>query len=84
MQRKRLIETAFKESYKKVNKLKGKEKEIEYAKLNERIEIYSIAKDFAEYYPKIYTNEELKKIVDAKNNIEATNILTTLRRKQGD
>ena len=81
---KTLINGAFKQAYKKVNKLKGRERDIAYAKLNERMEMYSIAKDFADYYPKIYTPEVLQQIVDAKNNVEAENIMTSLRRRQGE
>lgn len=81
---KEFIDGPFKKAYKNISKLKGAEKERAYADLEERIEIYSVAKDFADYYPKIYTEDVLDEIVNAKNNIEASNILTMLRRKQGD
>ena len=74
----------FKEAYAKVNKLKGEEKEKAITELLERIEMYTVAQDFARYYPKLYTPEVLDAIVKAKNNVEAANILASLRRRQGD
>ena len=78
---KRLINGVFKAAYKTCQKLKGEEREKAITELSERMNIYEIAEDFAEYYPKIYTKDVLERIVNASNNIEAANIMTTLRRK---
>lgn len=82
--RKDLRTGAFKETYNKICKLKGEEKIKALEELNERADIYDAAKDFIDFYPKLYTNETLDAIVKAKNNIEASNIMTSLRRKQGE
>jgi len=77
---KELINGPFKSAYAKIKKLKGTEKEKAYIALNERMDMYSVAKDFSLFYPKIYTKDALNAIVNAKNNIEAENILVRLRR----
>ena len=82
--RRKKVTGVFSEAYKKVNKLKGEEKEKAYTELYDRIEMYNIAQDFSRYYPKLYTEEVLDAIVKAKNNIEASNILASLRKKQGE
>ena len=79
-----LKKTVFKTEYKKISKLKGEKKEEEYLKLIERMEMYSVAKDFSEFYPTIYTHDVLNRIANAKNNIEAENILVSLRKRQGE
>jgi len=82
--RRKKITGVFSEAYKEVNKLKGEEKDKAYAELLERIEMYNVARDFSRYYPKLYTLEVFDAIVKAKNNVEAANILTSLRKRQGD
>lgn len=84
MQKKELVNGPFKSAYKNVGKLKGKEKEKAIIELNERMDMYEIAQDFSFYYPKLYTKEMLQAIVNAKTNIEAANIMTTLRNRQGE
>ena len=79
-----LKKTVFKSQWKKITKLKGEKKDHELKEIVERMEMYDIARDFSEFYPHIYTKETLQKIVDAKNNIEAENILISLRKKQGE
>ena len=77
---KRLINGPFKLAYSKVKKLRGNEKEQEYSALIERMNMYSIAEEFSLFYPKIYTKDALQAIADARNNIEAENILVGLRK----
>lgn len=79
-----LKKTVFKEDLKRIKKMKGEKKEDAMMKLMERIEMYDVARDFAAFYPKIYTKDVLQRIVDAKNNIEAENILISLRKRQGE
>ena len=82
--RRKKVTGVFKEAYERVNKLKGEEKEKAYSELLERIEMYNVAQDFSRYYPKLYTEDIFDAIVKAKNNVEAANILASLRRRQGD
>ena len=82
--RRKKVTGVFSEAYKKVNKLKGEEKEKAYTELYDRIEMYNVARDFSRYYPKLYTDEVFDAIVKAKNNVEAANILASLRKRQGD
>lgn len=84
MQKNQLINGPFKSAHQKIGKLKGKDKEKAITELNERMEMYEVAKDFADFYPKIYTSDVLLAIVNAKTNVEASNLLTTLRKKQGE
>ena len=81
---KTLANGPFKSAYKQAVKLKGRKREEAFTELNERMDMYSVAEDFAAYYPKIYTKDMLKAIVNARNNIEAENILVALRKKQGE
>lgn len=82
--RKDLKTGPFKKGFEKIKKLKGIEKENAIAELFERINMYMVAEDFQEFYPTLYTKEVLKKIAKAKSNIEAENILVSLRKRQGD
>ena len=74
------LKTIFADEIRRIKKLRGNEKIRAREDLNERVDIYMIAEDFAEDYPKIYTQEKLNKIVNARNSIEASNIMTSLRR----
>ena len=82
--RKDLKTGPFKKGFDEIKRLRGVEKENAITELFERINMYMIAEDFSEYYPWLYTKEILNKIVKAKSNIEAENILTSLRKKQGE
>lgn len=82
--RKDLKTGPFKKGFDKVKKLRGIEKENAVTELFERINMYMIAEDFSEYYPKLYTKDVLKRIAGAKNNVEAENILISLRKRQGE
>lgn len=74
------LKVVFKDDLKVIRKLKGKEKERAAKELNEKVDAYMVAEDFAEYYPQVYTPNILSKIAKARNGIEAENILTGLRR----
>ena len=74
------LKIVFKDDIKRIKKLKGNAKIIALKDLNEKIDTYMVAEDFADYYPQLYTADTLKKIAKAKSSIEAENILTSLRR----
>jgi len=74
------LKIIFSDDIKRIKKLKGSAKIIALKELNEKIDTYMIAEDFAVYYPQLYTPDTLNKIAKAKNSIEADNIMTTLRR----
>ena len=74
------LKIIFKDDIKAIKKLKGGAKLKALKKLNEKIDAYMVAEDFSFYYPQLYTANVLDKIANAKNSIEAENILTTLRR----
>jgi len=70
----------FKNDIKRIGTLQGVEKRNAERDLNERLDVYMAAEDFAFYYPQIYTPEALLKIAKSRNSIEACNIMTSLRR----
>ena len=74
------LKVIFSDDIKQIKKLKGGDKIVALKELNEKVDAYMIAEDFAQYYPQIYTKEALSKIVRARNGIEVDNIMTTLRR----
>ena len=74
------LKVIFKDDIKRIKKLKGGEKIAALKDLNEKVDAYMVAEDFADYYPQIYTADTLQKIAKARSGIEADNILTGLRR----
>ena len=74
------LKTVFKDDLKRIKKLKGSNKVVALKDFNEKLDVYMVAEDFAEYYPQLYTPEVLDRIVKSRNSIEAENILTSLRR----
>ena len=74
------LKVVFKSDIDRIKKLRGSDKREALKVFNEKLDVYMTAKDFSEYYPNVYTPEMLGKIVNARNGIEASNIMTTLRR----
>lgn len=74
------LKEIFENDLKHIKKLKGGEKAKALKEMNEKLDVYLAAEDFALYYPQIYTPNVLFKIANAKNGIEACNIMTCLRR----
>lgn len=74
------LKVVFKEDLKRIKGMKGSEKNAAIKELNEKLDVYMTAKDFSFYYPQIYTPSVLSRIANARNNIEACNIMTSLRR----
>ena len=64
----------------RIKKLRGTEKRRAERDLNEKLDVYMTAENFAEYYPQLYTQDVLKRIANARNSTEASNIMTSLRR----
>jgi len=77
---KKRLRLVFADDLKRIKKLRGTEKIKATEDLNERVDLYMVAEDFAEYYPRIYTQENLDRIAHARNSIEANNIMIKLRR----
>lgn len=82
--RKDLKTGPFKKGFDEIKRLRGVEKENAITELFERINMYMIAEDFSEYYPWLYTKDVLKRIASASTNVEAENILISLRKRQGE
>ena len=74
------LKSIFKDDLKQIKKLKGSAKTLALKTLNEKIDVYLTAEDFAYYYPHIYTPDVLLKIANSKPGVEACNIMTTIRR----
>ena len=74
------LKAIFSNDIKQMKKLKGGKKNEALKKLNEKVDAYMVAEDFAQYYPQIYTKDALRKIAEARNEIEVDNIMITLRR----
>ena len=74
------LQIVFADELKRIKKLRGNEKLRAREDLNERVDLYMIAEDFAEDYPRLYTPDTLNRIAHARNSIEASNIMTSLRR----
>ena len=74
------LKLVFKNDLKQIKELKGSAKVSALKTLNEKIDVYLAAEDFAYYYPHIYTPNVLSKIANAKTGVEACNIMTTIRR----
>ena len=74
------LKIVFKDDIQRIKKLKGGAKVTALKNLNEKVDAYMVAEDFADYYPQIYTVDVLQKIAKAKSGVEADNILTGLRR----
>ena len=64
----------------RIKKLRGNDKRDALREFNEKLDVYLAAEDFATFYPQVYTKDALQRIADARNGIEASNIMTTLRR----
>ena len=74
------LKVIFKDDIQRIKKLKGGAKVAALKDLNEKVDAYMVAEDFADYYPQIYTEDTLKKIAKARSGVEADNILIGLRR----
>ena len=74
------LKLVFKNDIKRISKLRGMAKVDALKDLNEKIDLYMTAEDFVDFYPQIYTKDTLTRIANARNSIEASNIMTTLRR----
>ena len=74
------LKVIFKDDLKRIKGMKGNAKLEALKELNEKLDVYMTAEDFAFYYPQIYTPTALLKIANARNTIEACNIMTSLRR----
>ena len=74
------LKVVFEDDIKRIKKMKGGKKIAALKDLNEKIDAYMVAEDFAFYYPHIYTADTLAKIAKARSGVEADNILTGLRR----
>lgn len=74
------LKVVFINDINRIKKLKGTDKRDALKDFNEKLDVYMTAEDFSTYYPQIYTQDALRRIADARNGIEASNIMTTLRR----
>lgn len=74
------LKAIFMNDIKKIAELQGVEKRNAERDLNERLDAYMAAEDFAFYYPQIYTPDALLRIAKSRNSTEASNIMTSLRR----